>query len=137
MQSDDRQRIGTQRLARLGHSAGEYLRQRHWVARYPVDGAEHHRIRLSCLHTGHSRYVKGTTRISNHTLWRAVDIDRVDGQAVSAASPAARALVGWLDGLQGPLRPTEIGSPFPLGHRPYFSDDGHQHHIHVGYGLER
>jgi hypothetical protein len=96
--------------------------------------AERHRIRLSCLHTGHSRYVKGTTRISNHTVWRAVDIDRVDGQAVSAASPAARALVGWLDGLQGPLRPSEIGSPFPLGHRPYFSDDGHQHHIHIGYG---
>jgi hypothetical protein len=89
------------------------------------------------VHTGHSRYVKGTTRVSNHTLWRAVDIDRVDGQPVSAASPAASALVGWLDGLQGPLRPTEIGSPFPLGHRPYFSDDGHQGHIHIGYGLER
>jgi hypothetical protein len=99
--------------------------------------SERHRIRLSCLHTGHSRYVKGTRRVSNHTVWRAVDIDRVDGQPVSAASPATRALVGWLDGLQGPLRPSEIGSPFPLGHRPYFSDDGHQHHIHVGYGLER
>jgi hypothetical protein len=96
--------------------------------------SERHRIRLSCVHTGHSRYVKGTTRVSNHTLWRAVDIDRVDGQPVSAASPAARALVGWLDGLQGPLRPSEIGSPFPLGHRPYFSDHGHQHHIHIGYG---
>jgi hypothetical protein len=99
--------------------------------------AERHRIRLSCLHTGHSRYVKGTRRVSNHWVWRAVDIDRVDGQPVSAASPAARTLVVWLDGLQGPLRPTEIGSPFPLGHRPYFSDDGHQGHVHVGYGLER
>jgi hypothetical protein len=99
--------------------------------------SDHHRIRISCLHTGHSRYVAGTRRISNHSVWRAVDIDRVDGQPVSPASPAARALVGWLDGLQGPLRPTEIGSPFPLGHRPYFSDDGHQGHIHVGYGLER
>jgi hypothetical protein len=95
--------------------------------------AERHRIRLSCLHSGHSRYVKGTRRVSNHAVWRAVDIDRVDGQPVSIHSPAARALVGWLDGLQGPLRPSEIGSPFPLGHRPYFSDDGHQGHIHIGY----
>jgi hypothetical protein len=96
--------------------------------------AERHTIRLSCLHTGHSRYVKGTHRVSNHTVWRAVDIDRVDGQPVSPRSQAARALVGWLDGLQGPLRPVEIGSPFDLGRRPYFSDEGHQQHIHVGYG---
>jgi hypothetical protein len=28
----------------------------------------------------------------------------------------------------------EVGSPFGLGHRPYFTDDGHQDHIHIGYG---
>jgi hypothetical protein len=98
--------------------------------------AERHTIRLSCLRSGHSRYVNGTTRVSNHTVWRAVDIDRVDGQPVTPTSPAARALVGWLDGLQGPLRPSEIGSPFPLGHRPYFTDHGHQRHIHIGYRVE-
>ena len=96
--------------------------------------AERHTIRLSCLHTGHSRNVKGTNRVSNHTVWRAVDIDRVDGQAVSAGSRAARTLVGWLDAVEGPLRPAEIGSPFDLGHRPYFSDEGHQEHIHVEIG---
>jgi hypothetical protein len=99
--------------------------------------AERHRIRLSCLRTGHSHYVKGTNRVSNHTVWRAVDIDRVDDQPVAPTSQAARVLVEWLDGLQGPLRPSEIGSPFDLGHRPYFSDEGHQGHIHVGYGSER
>ena len=99
--------------------------------------AERHTIRLSCLRTGHSRNVKGTNRVSNHTVWRAVDIDRVDGQAVSAGSRTALALVQWLDALQGPLRPVEIGSPFDLGRRPYFSDEGHQRHIHVGYGSER
>jgi hypothetical protein len=98
--------------------------------------ADRHRIRLSCLRTGHSRYVKGTRRISNHTVWRAVDIDLVDGHPVSAASRPARALAAWLDGLQGPLRPAEIGSPFRFSHRPYFTDEGHQHHIHVGYRLE-
>jgi hypothetical protein len=75
--------------------------------------------------------------VSNHTVWRAVDIDRVDDQPVAPTSQAARVLVEWLDGLQGPLRPSEIGSPFDLGHRPYFSDEGHQGHIHVGYGSER
>jgi len=94
---------------------------------------QHHRLRVSCAHTGHSVYVKATSRVSKHTVWRAIDIDQVDGQPVSAHAAAARALVGWLDGLQGPLRPAEVGSPFPLGHRPYFTDDGHQNHIHIGY----
>jgi len=96
--------------------------------------AERHSIRLSCLRSGHSRFVKGTTRVSNHTVWRAVDIDMVDGRPVSRRSRAARALALWLDGLQGPLRPAEIGSPFAFGHRPYFSDEGHQEHVHIGYG---
>jgi hypothetical protein len=93
-------------------------------------------IRVSCAHTGHSRYVKGTRRVSNHTVWRAVDLDQVNGQPVTPTSPTARAVVTWLDGLQGPLRPSEIGSPFDLGHRPYFTDEGHQHHIHIGYAYD-
>jgi hypothetical protein len=96
--------------------------------------AGRHTIRLSCLRTGHSRFVKGTTRVSNHTVWRAVDIDMVDGRPVSRHSRAARTLALWLDGLQGPLRPVEVGSPFAFGRRPYFSDEGHQGHIHIGYG---
>ncbi len=95
--------------------------------------ADHWQLRISCVHTGHSTYVHGTHRISNHTVWRAVDIDQVNGQPVSPHSPTAHALVAWLDHLQGPLRPTEVGSPFPLGHRPYFTDDGHTNHIHIGY----
>jgi hypothetical protein len=98
--------------------------------------AERHSIRLSCLRTGHSRFVKGTTRVSNHTVWRAVDIDVVDGRPVSKASRPAHQLVLWLDGLQGPLRPSEIGSPWAIGRRPYFSDEGHQGHVHVGYRFE-
>ena len=95
--------------------------------------AQHWRIRISCIRTGHSRYVAGTKRVSNHTVWRAVDLDQVNGQPVSAASPAARALVMFLDRLLGPLRPTEVGSPWAIGHRPYFTDEGHHDHIHIGY----
>ena len=58
--------------------------------------AERHTIRLSCLRTGHSRFVKGTTRVSNHTVWRAVDIDRVDGRPVGRSSgPPAPSPCGW------------------------------------------
>jgi hypothetical protein len=96
--------------------------------------AERHAIRLSCLRSGHSRFVKGTTRVSNHTVWRAVDIDMVDGRPVGPRSRPSRALAAWLDALQGPLRPSEIGSPFGFGRPPYFTDEGHQGHIHVGYG---
>ena len=98
--------------------------------------AERYSIRLSCLRTGHSRFVKGTTRVSNHTVWRAVDIDVVNGRPVSRSNGDSRSLALWLDGLQGPLRPSEIGSPFNIGRRPYFSDEGHQGHLHVGYGVE-
>jgi hypothetical protein len=98
--------------------------------------AERYQLRISCLQTGHSVHVKGTNRVSNHHVWRAVDIDQINGQPVSAANPSARELVTWLDRLQGPLRPTEVGSPFPIGHRPYFTDEGHQGHIHIGYSSD-
>jgi len=96
--------------------------------------AQRWRLRVSCIKTGHSYYVAGTTRVSNHTVWRAVDIDQVNGQPVTHASAASRALVLFLDRLQGPLRPIEVGSPFAVGHRPYFTDEGHQDHVHIGYG---
>jgi hypothetical protein len=95
--------------------------------------AERHTIRISCLRTGHSVYVKGTRHVSNHTVWRAVDLDQIDERPVSPRSRPARELVGWLDRLDGPLRPSEVGSPFPLGGRPFFTDEGHQEHIHIGY----
>ncbi len=44
--------------------------------------AAHHRIRVSCIRTGHSWYVRGTRRVSNHAVWRAVDLDMVDGRPV-------------------------------------------------------
>jgi hypothetical protein len=92
-----------------------------------------HLVRISCLRSGHSLYVKGTRRVSNHTVWRAVDIDRVDGGGVGAGNGAAHRLVQWLNGLQGELRPSEIGSPWVLPGGLTFSDEGHQGHVHVGY----
>jgi hypothetical protein len=98
--------------------------------------AERWSVRVSCVASGHSYFVKGTRRVSNHTVWRAMDIDRVDGRPVSRGNASARELVAWLDRLDGPLRPAEIGSPFAeFAPRPvFFTDEGHQGHIHIGYG---
>jgi hypothetical protein len=63
--------------------AGDYRSPRldRRVRRLLVAAAGQYRIRVSCLRTGHSWFVKGTQRVSNHSRWRAVDLDRVDGVA--------------------------------------------------------
>jgi hypothetical protein len=93
----------------------------------------HHRIRASCLHTGHSWFVAGTTRVSNHSVWRAVDVDLVDGRPVSRSNTAARQLALWIGQGHAGVQPSEVGSPWDFGPRPWFTDSGHQDHIHVGF----
>jgi hypothetical protein len=95
--------------------------------------AKHHRIQVSCIRTGHSWYVRGTRRVSNHSVWRAVDLDQVDGQPVSPANTAARELASWIGQGRAGVQPSEVGSPWDFGPRPWFSDDGHQDHLHVGF----
>jgi hypothetical protein len=95
--------------------------------------ADRWQIRVSCLHTGHSKYVAGTRSVSNHTLWRAVDIDVVNHRPVNARNQDAKAAALWLSRLTGPLRPTEIGTPWHLAGPGYFTDHSHQNHLHIGY----
>jgi hypothetical protein len=84
--------------------------------------------------SGHSTYVAGTNRVSNHTAGRACDIGTVNGQLVRASSPAARQLVIVAASLPASIRPTEIGSPFVLSGCPAcFSDADHQNHVHLGF----
>jgi hypothetical protein len=90
-------------------------------------------IRVSCLRTGHSWYVRGTRRVSNHSVWRGVDVDQVGGRPVSRSNTAARRLALWIGGGGAGVRPSEVGSPWRLGGRPWFSDAGHQAHLHVGF----
>jgi hypothetical protein len=98
-----------------------------------VATATRYRVRVSCLHTGHSRYVKGTGRISNHTVWRAVDVDQVDGHQVSPTNQAASELARWVGRGGAGAQPSEVGSPWAFGGRPWFTDPGHQRHLHVGF----
>ena len=62
--------------------------------------------------SGHSYYVAGTNRPSNHAFGRAVDIGTINGELVSPANGAARQAALALASLPAPLRPDEIGSPF-------------------------
>jgi hypothetical protein len=103
-----------------------------------ASAARRYPIRVSCVRTGHSHYVKGTRRVSNHTVWRAVDLDMVAGRPVSRRNAAARDLAWRVGRLRGHLAPAEVGSPWTFGGaRPWFTDAGHQGHIHVGYGRRR
>jgi CHAP domain len=52
---------------------------------------------------------------------------------VAPGSKAAQRLVEELAHLHGPLRPTELGSPWKLPVPESFTDGDHQDHIHVGF----
>jgi hypothetical protein len=116
--------------------AGDYRSPRldRRVRQLLVAAADRQPIRVSCVRTGHSWYVKGTRRVSNHSLWRAVDVDRVGGRPVSPANTAARRLALWIGRGRAGVQPSEVGSPWRFGGRPWFTDAGHQGHLHVGFG---
>ena len=98
-----------------------------------VAAAGVYRIRVSCLRSGHSWYVKGTRRVSNHSVWRGVDLDQVDGHPVSPSNLVARQLALWIGRGRAGVQPSEVGSPWAFGAQPWFTDAGHQGHLHVGF----
>ena len=115
--------------------AGDYRSpQLDWrVRRLLVAAADRQPIRVSCLRTGHSWYVKGTRRVSNHSVWRGVDVDQVDGRPVSPSNTAAHQLALWIGQGGAGVWPSEVGSPWRFGGRPWFTDASHQGHLHVGF----
>jgi hypothetical protein len=95
---------------------------------------EHHTVSVSVLKTGHSKFVSGTDTISNHWYGRGVDIYAVDGDMVTPSSSAARSLAIAALEMGPPIRPNEIGTPWPdLSGRGAFSDGAHQDHLHFGW----
>ena len=98
-----------------------------------VAAAGAYRIRVSCLRSGHSWFVKGTRRVSNHSVWRGVDVDQVDGRPVNLSNVAARQLALWIGRGRAGVQPSEVGSPWRFEARLWFTDAGHQGHLHVGF----
>jgi hypothetical protein len=98
-----------------------------------LDAATHAPISIWVIHTGHSYYVAGTNRPSNHSFGRAVDIGSVNGEVVSPHNEAAHELALAIGRLPASIRPTEIGSPWAIDEPEYFTNAAHQDHIHVGF----
>jgi len=105
------------------------------VVDYLASLVANHRIAVSVIKTGHNEFVAGTDRVSNHFYGRAVDIYAVDGVDVSASADGAHALAEQILQSAPPLRPDELGSPWPdLEKYPgAFSDADHATHIHAGW----
>ncbi len=84
--------------------------------------------------SGHSYFVKGTMRVSNHVRGRAVDISVIDGAMVSTRNASALEAARAALSLPAPLRPDEVGSPWSLSEPGAFSNVMHQDHLHLGWG---
>ena len=94
--------------------------------------SEDHKLKISCMCSDHSKFTTGGS-ISNHAYGRGLDIASVDGEIVNPGSAAARELASELSTLPEKYRPDEIGSPWPISGPGYFTDAGHQDHVHVGF----
>ena len=98
-----------------------------------VAAAGVYRIRVSCLRSGHSWFVKGTRRVSNHACGAGSTSTRSTAIRSAPRTLAARQLALWIGRGRAGVQPSEVGSPWRLGGRPWFTDAGHQGHLHVGF----
>ena len=94
--------------------------------------AEKHKLTITSTFSDHPVDTAGGS-VSNHTLGRGLDIGSIDGQIVNSGSPAARELASEISALDPTIRPTEVGTPFPISEPGFFSDADHQDHIHVAF----
>ena len=97
--------------------------------------AEVHELgRVGPIATGHSYFVKGTTRVSNHVSGRAVDISVIDGAPVSTFNGDAYRAAQSIASLAPPFRPDELGAPWPIAARGVYSfTEDHGNHLHAGF----
>ncbi len=94
--------------------------------------ADKHKLTITSTFSDHPANTAGGS-VSNHTLGRGLDIGSIDGQIVNSGSPAARELASEISALDPAIRPTEVGTPFPISEPGFFSDADHQDHIHVAF----
>jgi hypothetical protein len=73
--------------------------------------------------------------VSDPVHAQAVDIVSVDGQPVGPDNFAARDLVTEIAALDPSVRPDEIGTPWPIHSRGFFSDAGFANHLHLAFEM--
>jgi hypothetical protein len=91
-----------------------------------------HKIGLSVVITGHDQFTSGGS-VSNHFVGRGLDIASVDGEIVRANSFKSRELAEALVDLPESIRPTEVGTPWAINAPGFFTDGGHQDHLHIAF----
>ena len=91
-----------------------------------------HKIGLSVVISGHDQFTSGGS-VSNHFVGRGLDIARVDGEIVRANSFKSRELAEALVDLPESIRPTEVGTPWSINAPGFFTDGGHQDHLHIAF----
>ena len=96
---------------------------------------EEHQIELSVIKSGHDQFTSSGS-VSNHFHGRGLDIASVDGQPVNPGNVAAREVATLIAELEGDVRPTEVGTPFPISAPGFFTDGAHLDHIHVAFDTE-
>ncbi|MFB9383422.1 hypothetical protein ACFFTK_09750 [Pseudonocardia petroleophila] len=81
--------------------------------------------------SGHPGTVFPTTRLSNHTVGRAVDIRAIDGRPV-VEIPREDPVIAEFMAAAGQAGATEVGGPIVPAGTGFFTDDVHQDHFHLG-----
>ena len=97
--------------------------------------SQEHKITVSCMCSDHSKFTSGGS-VSNHHFGRGLDIAAIDGVPVNASNFDAREIAMAFQDFDPSIRPNEIGTPWAIAGPGYFTDAGHQDHLHVGFKEE-
>lgn len=95
------------------------------------DLARTYTLDVQVLVSGHPGTVFPTTRLSNHTVGRAVDGRAVDGRPVIGIPRDDPVLVEFMVAA-GRAGATEVGAPIDIEGQGFFTDAVHQDHLHLG-----
>ena len=88
---------------------------------------------LNSTLANHSIGLGQVTTVTDPVPMQVVSIVSVDGQPVGPSNFAARDLVTELAALDPSLRPTEIGTPWPIHAPGFFTDPAHQGQLHLAF----
>ncbi len=94
--------------------------------------AETWRIGVSILVSGHPINVFATDRLSDHPLGNAVDVWKLNGQAIVDPRTPNRLTTSFMDAAVG-FGGDNVGGPVQLTGEQYFSDRTHHDHVHLGF----
>jgi hypothetical protein len=64
---------------------------------------------------------------------QAIDIVSVDGQPVGPGNVAARDLITEIAAMEPGVRPSEIGTPWPIQSQGFFTDAQHENRLHLAF----